>query len=65
MPTRKKPLGQPLTVEELVAAAGSGETPADALDAQGWWDRYAPTYALNWLGALPDTTPRPLLRKRG
>jgi len=48
-----------------VAAAGSGETPADALDAQGWWDRYAPTYALNWLGALPDTTPRPLLRKRG
>jgi len=72
MPTRK-PLGRALTVEELIQAVGSGETPSDALDAQVWWERYAPTYAVNWLSALPrtdhagtpDTTPRPLLRERG
>lgn len=62
--TTRKPLGRPLTVDELTQAVGTGETPAEAMAAQAWWERYAPAYALNWLSAVPDTTPRPLLRRR-
>ena len=50
-PKRRVPLGEPLTVEELIKAVGTGETPGEVLEAEELWQQRAPTYAKKWLKA--------------
>ena len=50
-PRRRVPLGEPLTVEELIKAVGTGETPGEVLEAEELWQQRAPTYARKWLKA--------------
>ena len=50
-PKRRVPLGEPLTVEELIKAVGTGETPGEVLEAEELWQQRAPTYARKWLKA--------------
>ena len=45
------PLGEPLTVEELIKAVGLGDKPEDVDEAEQWWEDHAPTYGQKWLKA--------------
>ena len=45
------PLGEPLTVEQLIKAVGVGDQPEDVDEAEQWWEDHAPTYARKWLKA--------------
>lgn len=48
---RRVPLGDPLTADELARRVGTGDTVAEAMEAQELWEERAPTYAKKWLKA--------------
>jgi hypothetical protein len=45
---RRVPLGQPLTAAELAAIVGTGETPAEVLEAQELWRKRAGETPAKW-----------------